>query len=133
MTSIVLSIHTTTTIRIYHDSSFKHNKVLWETIDLSASTPVLEPSPSPSVWTESLEESMGRRRPRCVSYDLLSYCNADEINLWDLHDYSCAGKLLMRPQIVVEFVDEYEMRKVYSLIYDVYRCESWNFKFGNLV
>jgi hypothetical protein len=70
---------------------------------------------------------MGRRRPRCVSYDLLSYCNADEINLWDLHDYSCAGKLLMRPQIVVEFVDEYEMRKVYSLIYDVYRCESWKF------
>lgn len=56
--------------------------------------------------------------------------------LWDLNDFAKAGKLLKSPSMDVEFYDEYEMRKVYSLIYDVFRCkwESGNlFSFSSLV
>lgn len=43
--------------------------------------------------------------------------------LWSLSDFAKAGKLLKSPSMAVEFYDEYEMRKVYSLIYDVFRCK----------
>lgn len=43
--------------------------------------------------------------------------------LWDLSEFAKAGKLLKNPPMDVEFYDEYEMRKVYSLIYDVFRCK----------
>lgn len=43
--------------------------------------------------------------------------------LWDLSEFAKAGKLLKTPPMDVEFYDEYEMRKVYSLIYDVFRCK----------
>ncbi|CAG9806104.1 unnamed protein product [Chironomus riparius] len=41
--------------------------------------------------------------------------------IWDLSEFAKAGKLLKTPPMDVEFYDEYEMRKVYSLIYDVFR------------
>lgn len=34
-----------------------------------------------------------------------------------------AGKLLKSTSQPVTFLDEYEMRKVYSLMYDVFRCK----------
>lgn len=34
-----------------------------------------------------------------------------------------AARLLCKPPLEVHFVDEQEMRCVYSLIYDVFRCE----------
>ena len=43
--------------------------------------------------------------------------------LWTLKDFANAGKLMQQPPRNVNFYDEYEMRKVYSLIYDVFRCE----------
>lgn len=43
--------------------------------------------------------------------------------MWDLSEFAKAGKLLKTPPMDVEFYDEYEMRKVYSLIYDVFRCK----------
>lgn len=43
--------------------------------------------------------------------------------IWNLKDFAKAGKLLKSPSMSVEFYDEYEMRKVYSLIYDVFRCK----------
>ena len=43
--------------------------------------------------------------------------------LWDLSEFAKAGKLIKNPPMDVEFYDEYEMRKVYSLIYDVFRCK----------
>lgn len=43
--------------------------------------------------------------------------------LWDLSEFAKAGKLLKFPPMDVEFYDEYEMRKVYSLMYDVFRCK----------
>lgn len=62
----------------------------------------------------------------------LGYCDIEfclsvshEANnvLWDLSEFAKAGKLLKNPPMDVEFYDEYEMRKVYSLIYDVFRCK----------
>jgi hypothetical protein len=62
----------------------------------------------------------------------LGYCDVEfsltasqEANLvmWELKEYANAGKLLRTPPMPVVFYDEYEMRKVYSLIYDVFRCE----------
>lgn len=43
--------------------------------------------------------------------------------LWNLKDFSNAGKLMQKTPSPVRFYDEYEMRKVYSLIYDVFRCK----------
>jgi len=43
--------------------------------------------------------------------------------MWDLAEFAKAGKLLNNKPMPVEFHDEYEMRKVYSLIYDVFRCK----------
>ena len=47
----------------------------------------------------------------------------EEYNDWCLEDIAKAAKLLKRPPTPVEFNDEYEMRKVYSMIYDVFRCK----------
>jgi hypothetical protein len=60
----------------------------------------------------------------------LGYCDLEfsvfhegDSVMWDLSEFAKAGKLLKTPPMDVEFNDEYEMRKVYSLIYDVFRCK----------
>lgn len=53
----------------------------------------------------------------------LSVSHENNNVMWDLGEFAKAGKLLRLPPMEVEFYDEYEMRKVYSLIYDVFRCE----------
>lgn len=53
----------------------------------------------------------------------LSVSHETNIVMWDLSEFAKAGKLLKSPPMDVEFYDEYEMRKVYSLIYDVFRCK----------
>lgn len=42
---------------------------------------------------------------------------------WTVWDLAKAGSLLSNPPKNVTFEDEQEMRVVYSLIYDVYRCK----------
>lgn len=41
---------------------------------------------------------------------------------WTVEDISKAGCLLSNPALPVQFGDEHEMRRVYSLIFDVFRC-----------
>lgn len=53
----------------------------------------------------------------------LSVSHENNNVMWDLREFAQAGKLLRLPPMEVDFYDEYEMRKVYSLIYDVFRCE----------
>jgi hypothetical protein len=53
----------------------------------------------------------------------LSVSHENNNVMWDLSEFAKAGKLLNKPAMDVVFHDEYEMRKVYSLIYDVFRCE----------
>jgi hypothetical protein len=53
----------------------------------------------------------------------LSVSHENNNVMWDLSEFAKAGKLLKTPPMNVDFYDEYEMRKVYSLIYDVFRCE----------
>lgn len=42
---------------------------------------------------------------------------------WSNTDLGKAGCLLCTPPIKVTFIDEEEMRTVYTLIYDVFRCK----------
>lgn len=41
---------------------------------------------------------------------------------WTVEDISKAGCLLNNPALPVQFENEHEMRRVYSLIFDVFRC-----------
>lgn len=62
-------------------------------------------------------------RKKCLIDYPMAYIDTNVIGCWSLETIGMAGKLLRKPPIVVKFDDEYEMRKVYSLIYDVFRCE----------
>jgi hypothetical protein len=42
---------------------------------------------------------------------------------WGPRDLAKASRLLEKPPMSVSFEDDQEMRRVYSLIYDVFRCE----------
>ena len=59
----------------------------------------------------------------CEQEFRLSVSHESNNVIWDLSEFAKAGKLLKTPPMDVEFYDEYEMRKVYSLIYDVFRCK----------
>lgn len=63
------------------------------------------------------------KRKRCIVDDPMDYVNIDTLSLWNLHDLTSAGKLLRKPPLPCHFDDEHEMRRVYSMIYDVYRCK----------
>lgn len=43
---------------------------------------------------------------------------------WTVSDLAKAGCLLANPPINTRFNHEQEMRRIYSLIYDVFRCKS---------
>lgn len=59
----------------------------------------------------------------CEQEFRLSVSHENNNVMWDLGEFAKAGKLLKVPAMEVNFFDEYEMRKVYSLVYDVFRCE----------
>lgn len=59
----------------------------------------------------------------CEQEFRLSVSHENNNVIWDLTGFAKAGKLLKVPPMEAEFYDEYEMRKVYSLIYDVFRCK----------
>lgn len=59
----------------------------------------------------------------CEQEFRLSVSHESNNVIWDLSEFAKAGKLLKTSPMDVEFYDEYEMRKVYSLIYDVFRCK----------
>lgn len=46
-----------------------------------------------------------------------------ERKVWKVSDIAKAGSLLLTPPQRIEFRDEQEMRRVYTLIYDVFRCK----------
>lgn len=64
-----------------------------------------------------------RKRRRCFLDNPIDFCNIDEYNQWRLEDIARAGRLLKKPPLEVSFDDEFEMRKVFSMIYDVFRCK----------
>jgi hypothetical protein len=113
------------TSRVYYDLSYKHNKIYWESSDMQMSQSTQESFASVSMDSHAGTPDIysAKKRKICISDDLLSYCKGDEVSLWDSDDFAKAGLLLKRPPRPVNFMDEYEMRKVYSLIYDVYRCK----------
>lgn len=80
----------------------------------------------------TVSEAALRIRRRCRADNPLEFLNPDFLHVWQLDDLVKAAKLL-RPKTPVQststetpvrcgFADEHEMRRVYSMIYDVFRC-----------
>ncbi|XP_058835489.1 uncharacterized protein LOC131692450 isoform X2 [Topomyia yanbarensis] len=90
---------------------------LWESTvkSIEELSPFSSPSPGDSSST------LRRKRRRCYLDNPIDFCNIDEYNQWRLEDIARAGKLLKNPPQEVSFDDEFVMRKVYSMIYDVFR------------
>lgn len=62
-------------------------------------------------------------RKRCYRDHPIEYIDVNVLGNWSMLHIANSGKLLRKPPIYVDFKDEHEMRKVYSLIYDVFRCK----------
>ena len=63
------------------------------------------------------------KRRKCVVDDPIEYLDMSLLNVWNVEDLAKSGKLLRKPPITCVFRDEHEMRRVYSMIYDVFRCK----------
>lgn len=63
------------------------------------------------------------KRKKCIVDDPMDFVDAHMLSAWNLNDLTSAGKLLRKPPLACHFDDEHEMRRVYSMIYDVYRCK----------
>lgn len=60
---------------------------------------------------------------KCIIDDPKQFINFHESTTWNIKDISMAGKLLQKPPIHCRFDDEQEMKRVYAMIYDIYRCK----------
>lgn len=85
----------------------------------------LVPTPIFSPISPNADRNLIKPLGDCDEEFRLSVSHETNSVLWDLSEFAKAGKLLKNPPMDVEFYDEYEMRKVYSLIYDVFRCKYW--------
>lgn len=63
------------------------------------------------------------KRKKCIVDDPMDFVDLETLSNWNLNDLTAAGKLLRKPPLPCHFDDEHEMRRVYSMIYDVYRCK----------
>lgn len=69
---------------------------------------------SPSDYLLENNEKCSNLKGKCIN----------RINVrWTLENICQAAQLLKKPPEDVAFVNEHEMRRVYSLIYDVFRCK----------
>lgn len=106
-----------------HDLITKPDKIIW---DPEADEYRISPHGSPGDLQSILDIQADRPRV-CPRVDEgIEFTRIEEVNLWGLEDYAKAGKLLHRPPMPVVFIDEHEMKKVFSLIYDVFRCKSFS-------
>ncbi|XP_053679235.1 uncharacterized protein LOC128730226 [Anopheles nili] len=96
----------------------KVDHTYWE-VKAKSIDEVVSPMTSPASGDSST--TFRRRRRLCILDNPIDFCDIAAYNQWRLEDIVRAGKLLHKPKLPVEFDDEYEMRKVYSMIYDVYR------------
>lgn len=121
-TNLVLTI--TKNIAFYFHFSpleeliYKRDRIIWDPVTDARISPHDSPCDLQSVL-----DVQHKKRICPIGDGSLDFALIDEVNLWGLEDYAKAGKLLHKPPIHVDFIDEHEMRKVYSLIYDVFRCK----------
>lgn len=99
----------------------KPDHTYWE-VRAKSIDDVTSPMTSPAS-ADSASTTFRRRRRQCYLDNPIDFCDIDAYNQWRLEDIVRAGRLLHKPPLSVSFSDEYEMRKVYSMIYDVYRCK----------
>ncbi|GAB0093934.1 Ubiquitin-protein ligase E3A, N-terminal zinc-binding domain [Sergentomyia squamirostris] len=62
-------------------------------------------------------------KKKCFTDDPMNYLDT-EFGVWQLEDIAKAGMLLRKPPLPCTFHNEHEMRRVYSLIYDVFRYKT---------
>lgn len=93
---------------LFSESTVGNKKAQW----------YLESTISP-LSTPASESSVKRRK--CFIDDPTDFPNIYKFQIWDLKELSMAGKLLRKPPLPCSFADEHETRRVYSMIYDVYR------------
>lgn len=98
----------------------------WEEITRKSERPIFDPSFVIEKFSPSATPS-GRfeARQRCAQDHPIAFIDANVLGNWSLENITKAAKLLGQPPLPVKFGDEHEMRRVYSLIYDVFRCEYW--------
>lgn len=82
----------------------------------------------PSPWDTRIPVAPAKKHP-CTPYGLSkssqgSISSTSQI-IWLVSDVVKAARLLSQPPLDVCFSNEHEMRRVYSLIYDVFRCKYW--------
>nr|XP_036216388.1 uncharacterized protein LOC106617935 [Bactrocera oleae] len=75
-------------------------------------SPTISPNVSPNGFNKISKNKCQPIRGRSLK---------DKSKFWNLKTISLAAKLLAKPPKQVQFENEHEMRKVYSLIYDVFR------------
>lgn len=71
--------------------------------------------------------SKGEKKEACKHFSVESVLKQEEENgpgpvTWTVTDIAKAACLLSTPPKETHFEDEQEMRRVYTLIYDVFRC-----------
>ncbi|XP_036325938.1 uncharacterized protein LOC118738974 [Rhagoletis pomonella] len=76
----------------------------------------LSPTISPTISPNGIFQEAKKKCPQIHGKSL-----KDKSKFWNLTTIALAAKLLAKPPKPVEFENEHEMRKVYSLIYDVFR------------
>ncbi|GLV44069.1 uncharacterized protein CBL_12635 [Carabus blaptoides fortunei] len=84
---------------------------------------------SPSPWDTTVPQPPNKRSRRCTlnsstNNSRLSVSSSVSPVTWTVSDIAKAACLLSTPAISTEFGDEQEMRRVYSLIYDVFRYKN---------
>ncbi|XP_053954013.1 uncharacterized protein LOC128860477 [Anastrepha ludens] len=75
-------------------------------------SPVISPNISPNGMYQVVKKKCSQIRGKSLK---------DKSKFWNLSTIANAAKLLARPPKPLQFENEHEMRKVYSLIYDVFR------------
>lgn len=76
--------------------------------------------------TKSERDKRGQECLPDSAYLIRRELSNDETKVkWTNSDVGKAGCLLCLPPIRITFTDEEEMRTVYTLIYDVFRCKSF--------
>lgn len=96
--------------RNYEDVIRKKEKPIFDSSHIQR----FSPATSPSNCTPNEIKKCGR---------IFLKTNKKVCVTWTLDNICKAAQLLKKPPENVEFSNEHDMRKVYSLVYDVFRCK----------
>lgn len=102
--------------RSFDEATRRDEKPVWDPIEIFQ-----------RITSSSPNGRMHAIKKRCYRDHPIEYIDVKVLGNWSMQHIANSGKLLRKPPIRVVFDDEHEMRKVYSLIYDVFRCKYVSF------